>query len=211
MIRAISIVGQAFRLWWSEFLLLIFFNLAWLALQIPIITGPPATAAMYAIARHVANGEFLEPRHGLDALRQMFAPAWVWGAVNLLIVGVLVGNFWLYQSATGWLWTCLRLVWGVIALGWFSVNLFYWPFWLAQEQRSLRLTLRNSFLFLAKRPGLGLTLMLISSILIAVSVITTLPLAAALMAWLSLIGVLAVQEALSPRDEEDKIAVDPTP
>jgi uncharacterized membrane protein YesL len=205
MTRAFSIVGHAFRLWWGDILLLIFFNLAWLALQVPIVTGPPATAAMYVVARHLANDELLELRYGLDALRQMFAPAWVWGAVNLLIVGVLVGNFWLYQSATGWLWTGARLVWGVIGLGWFAVNLFYWPFWLVQDQRSLQITFRNSFLLLAKRPGLALTLVVISAILIVVSVLTTLPLAAALMAWLALIGVLAVEEALHPSDKDDVI------
>ena len=189
-------------------MLLIFFNLIWLALQIPIVTGPPATAAMYVIARQLANGELIEPRHGLNALRRMFAPAWMWGAINLLIVGAVVGNFWFYQSATGWLWIGLRLVWGVIALGWFAINLFYWPFWLAQEQHSLQLSFRNSFLFLAKRPGLALTLMLISALLIVVSVLTTLPLAAALMAWLALIGVLAVEEALHPHDEDDSVVIE---
>ena len=208
MIRAFSIVGQALRLWWSELMLLILFNLFWLALQIPIITGPPATAAMYAIARQLADGEFIEPRHGWDALRQMFAPAWVWGAINLLIVGVLVVNFRLYQPATGWLWTALRLVWGAIALGWFAANLFYWPFWLAQEKKSPQLTFRNSFLFLAKKPALALSLTLISALLIIVSLLTTLPLAAALMAWLALAGVLAVDEALKPKAEH---AISQTP
>lgn len=189
-------------------MLLIFFNLIWLALQIPIVTGPPATAAMYIIARQLADGELIEPRHGLNALRRMFAPAWIWGALNLLIVGAVVGNFWFYQSATGWLWIGLRLVWGVIALGWFSINLFYWPFWLVQEQHSLQLTFRNSFLFLAKQPGLALTIMLMSALLIVVSVLTTLPLAAALMAWLALIGVLAVEEALHPHDEDDSVVIE---
>jgi hypothetical protein len=209
MTRAFSIIGQAFRMWWQEFMLLIFFNLIWLALQIPIVTGPPATAAMYVIARQLADGELIEPRHGLNALRRMFAPAWIWGALNLLIVAAVVGNFWFYQSATGWLWIGLRLVWGVIALGWFAINLFYWPFWLAQEQHSLQLTFRNSFLFLAKRPGLALTLMLMSALLIVVSVFTTLPLATALMAWLALIGVLAVEEALHPHDEDDSAVIKP--
>ena len=190
-------------------MLLIFFNLIWLALQIPIVTGPPATAAMYVIARQLADGELIEPRHGLNALRRMFAPAWVWGALNLLIVGAVAGNFWFYQSATGWLWIGLRLVWGVIALGWFAINLFYWPFWLVQEQHSLGLTFRNSFLFLAKQPGLALTLMLMSALLIVVSVLTTLPLATALMAWLALIGVLAVEEALHPHDEDDSVVIEP--
>ena len=189
-------------------MLLIFFNLTWLALQIPIVTGPPATAAMYVIARQLADGELIEPRHGLNALRRMFAPAWIWGALNLLIVGAVIGNFWFYQSATGWFWIGLRLVWGAIALVWFAINLFYWPFWLAQEQDSLQLTFRNSFLFLAKRPGLALTLMFISALLIIGSVLTTLPLAAALMTWLALIGVLAVDEALHPHDGDETIVIE---
>jgi uncharacterized membrane protein YesL len=210
MPRAFSIVGHALRLWWSDFLLLTFFNLAWLALQIPIVTGPPATAAMYAMARRLADGELIEPRHGLEALRRMFGPALVWGAINLLIVGVVLGNFWLYQSATGWLWTGARLVWGLIALGWFAVNLFCWPFWLAQEQHSLRIAFRNSFLFLSKRPGLALTLVGLSAFLIVVSVLTTLPLAAALMSWLALIGVLAVEEAMHPYNKNDMIVKEVT-
>jgi hypothetical protein len=43
----------------------------------------------------------------------------------------------------------------------------------------------------------------ISAILIVVSVLTTLPLAATLMAWLALIGVLAVEEALHPYDKDE--------
>jgi hypothetical protein len=209
MTRALSIIGHAFRLWWSEWMLLILFNLVWLALQIPVVTGPPATAAMYVIARQLADGEFIGPPHGLDALRRMLGPAWVWGVINLLLVGVLVGNFWFYQSASGWLWTGIRLLWGTIGLGWFAVNLFYWPFWLAQEQRSPQLTFRNSFLFLAKQPGLALTLVLISAFLCVISVLTTLPFAAALMAWLALIGVLAVEEALHPHDEDDTVVIEP--
>ncbi len=208
MVKALSVTAHAFRLWWQEIYLLIFYNLVWLSCQVLIVPGPAATAAMYVIARQLADGEVIELRHGLKALRRMFPQAWVWGGINLLIAGVLTGNFWLYQSATGWLWMVLRLVWGVIALGWFAVNLFYWPFWLAQDQHSMKLTFRNSFLFLLKQPGLALTLMLISALLIVISVLTTLPLAAVLMAWLALIGVLAVKEELHPHDENDTIVIE---
>jgi uncharacterized membrane protein YesL len=196
MLRALFIAGLALRVWWREVYLLTFFNLAWLVLQLPIVTGPPATAAMYAIARRIADDELLTPRHGWDALRHMFLPAWKWGAVNLAIVIVTVFNFWAYQNATGPGWTVLRLAWATIALGWFAGNLFYWPFWLAQDDRSMRTTWRNSFLFVAKRPGLALTLTLLSAVLIAASLATTLPLATLLMAWLALLGVLAVNEEL---------------
>jgi len=196
MLKALSIAGQVLRLWWREFFSLTVFNIAWLALQIPIVTGPPATAAMYVIARRVVDDEFVEFRHGWGALREMFFPAWKWGAINLLIIITIVGNLWLYQAATGFGWTILRLVWGTIGLAWFAISFFYWPFWLAQKDRSLRTTLRNGFLFLAKRPGFAITLVLISAVIIVVSVLVTVPLATVLMAWLALIGILAVDDEL---------------
>jgi len=196
MIQAFQVTGRAFALWWREFILLAICNLAWLALQLLIVTGPPATAAMYGIARRIANDDYVEPSHIWQTLRQMFLPAWKWGAANLLMALVVVGNFWAYQDAVGLPWTILRLAWGMIALGWFAANLFYWPFWLTQGDRSLRTTLRNGYLFLAKRPGFALSLVLICAGLSAVSILLTLPLAIGLMAWLALIGVLAVDEEL---------------
>ena len=55
MVEALNVVGRAFKAWWREWPLLMLLNLAWLALQIPIVTGPPATAAMYVMARRVAD------------------------------------------------------------------------------------------------------------------------------------------------------------
>jgi hypothetical protein len=198
MKQAGLVLARTIHLWWREFFVLTFFNLAWLALQIPIITGPPATAAMYLIARRVADDELIELRHGWEALRQMFLPAWKWGAVNLLMLIVLGTNFVGYRMQTGLGWTMLRVVWGTIALAWFAMNLFYWPFWLAQSDRRLLTTYRNSALMLMKKPALGMTLMLVSALVILISVAVTLPFAAALMTWLALLGVLAVDEALRP-------------
>jgi len=198
VVRALSVAARAFRLWWQEMYLLIFFNLVWLTCQVLIVPGPPATAAMYLIARRVADDELIELRHGWEALRQMFLPAWKWGAVNLLMLIVLGANFVGYRMQTGLGWTMLRVVWGTIALAWFAMNLFYWPFWLAQSDRRLLTTYRNSALMLMKKPALGMTLMLVSALVILISVAVTLPFAAALMTWLALLGVLAVDEALRP-------------
>ena len=196
MRRGLSVIGLAFRLWWREVALLTALNLAWLALQIPIVTGPAATAAMYSVARRLADDEVLLPRHAWDALRQMLAPAWRWGAVNLLIVLALVVNFTTYASAGGWLWSGLRFVWGILALLWFALNLFYWPFWLAQSDQRLVTTLRNCLLLYVRAPAFGLTVLSVCLVLVVAGVLLTLPLAAGLMAWLALIGVLAVDTEL---------------
>jgi len=151
---------------------------------------------MYVVARRLAAGEIVGPRDGWLAFRQMLAPAWRWGLANLVVVGVILGNFWAYQDSVGWGWTALRLAWGAIAVLWLAANLFFWPFWLAQSDRRLVLAWRNSLLLFLKSPGLGVTLFIFCLALSVGSVLVTLPLAVGLMAWLALVGVLAVEVAL---------------
>jgi hypothetical protein len=201
-VGALTIVGRAFRLWWSDFMLLILFNIVWFAFQIPIVTGPPATAAMYVIARRLVDGEVTDPRHGWEALRRVALPGLRWGAINLVIVLVVVTNFWAYRDATGTVWIVIRLVWGSVGLGWIVVNLFFWPFWLVQEDHTLRTTLRNSSLFVMKRPGFALTVAFSCLLLIVSGVLVTLPLVTALMGWIALIGVLAVDQEITPTAKE---------
>jgi len=200
MLEALKVVGRAFAAWWREWPLLMLLNLAWLVLQVPIITGPPATAAMYVMARRVADGELVSPKQAWQSLRDMFRPAWGWGALNAVIVIVLIGNFVAYGTTPGLGWAALRLAWGSIATLWFALNLFYWPFWLAQADRRLVTTLRNALLMFLKAPAFGLTLLLVCAALVLVSVAVTLPFAATLMSWLALIGVLAVDAALRQPD-----------
>lgn len=197
MLTALRVVGRAIALWWREFFLLTLFNIAWLALQVPIITGPVATAAMYRVARKVIDGEYLELRDGPEALRDMLIPAWKWGVLNLIILVLVVGNFWLYQDFVGAPWIILRIIWGTIGLGWLAICLFYWPFWLAQEDRAVRTTLKNVLLFIAKRPGFAISLVVFSGVIAAASILITIPLGTVLMVWLAFIGLLAVDNELA--------------
>ena len=200
MIEALRVIGRAFGAWWREWPLLILLNVLWLLLQVPIVTGPPATAAMYAMARRVADGEVVGPRQAWQSLRELFWPAWGWGLANAVILVVVVGNFMAYGSAPGLGWAALRLAWGSIAALWFAINLFYWPFWLAQTDRRMVTTLRNALLLFLKAPAFGLTLLAVCAALALLSIAVTLPLAAALVSWLALLGVLGVDAALRRPD-----------
>ena len=115
MFKPFLLFGRAISLWWRELISFMLLNILWLALQITIIAGPPATAAMYAAARRVVDGDYLDLRHYWDAMRQMFWPAWKWGAVNLVIVVVVAGNFWFYRNSSSSLIALLRLFWAANA------------------------------------------------------------------------------------------------
>ena len=194
--KALSLLKRTGALWWRELILLTFFNVVWFLLQIPIITGPPATAAMYVIAGRVSDDELISPCDGWAALRKMFLPAWKWGAVNLLLLAVLTLNFWGFRHAEGLGWASLRLLWTLVALGWFAINLFYWPLWLNQTDRRMVNTYRNCLVLLFRLPIFTLALTAMCAVLVVGGVLLTLPLVVALMAWLALIGTLAVEDAL---------------
>ena len=96
-----AILSRAFRLWWGDFMLLLFFNIVWFALQFPIFTGPAATAAMYAIARRIVDRELVGPSHGRDALRHMLWPSLRWAAINLAVVMAQLGRkLWIHVKSS---------------------------------------------------------------------------------------------------------------
>jgi uncharacterized membrane protein YesL len=197
MFKGLLIFGRALGMWWREFMVLILFNLAWLALQLPLITGPAATAAMFAVARRVIDNEIVEPVDGWIAFKRLFIPGLKWGGVNLLIAVALIGNFQLYGAAEGPLWSLLRIAWGIIALIWYTLNLFYWPFWLQQEDQGMRSTLRNCAVMAVKRPVMCLTLAVATISLFGFSIIFAAPLAVGAMAVAALIATLAVDDELN--------------
>lgn len=196
MSSAFSILRRAISLWWGESFSLVVLNLAWLILQVPLITGPAATAAVYAVAMKVADDDPFELNDAWDAFRKYFLPALGWGILNLVVLGTLLSNFWFYRGASGAGWTVIRVAWGTITLGWTTINLYYWPFWFLEKTQTMRVTYRNSFLFLSRQTGLALTLLVITLVLTVISILTAIPLALLLITWVALMGVLAVQEAL---------------
>lgn len=201
--KAFTVIKHALVLWWRELTLLTLFNVIWFLLQIPIVTGPPATATMYVVARRVLDDELTHPGDVWPALRHMFLPAWKWGAVNLLVFVVLASNFWGYRDVVGQGWVFLRVLWTFIGLGWVALNLFYWPLWLTQTDRRLVNTYRNCLVVVLRMPFFCLALTAICAVLVVGSVLLTLPLVVALMAWLALIGTLAVEEALKEFTDVD--------
>jgi uncharacterized membrane protein YesL len=188
---------RALAHWWSELINLTLLNVIWLGCQLVVILGPPATATMYAVARRLAEGEHLFLRDVWADFKGVFWRAWQWGLVNLIVVGIALGNFYAYRSFSGPLWVLLRLLWGAILLGWLLVQVHYWPFFYEQEDRSFRTTLANSAKMLLLNSGLGLFIGLFSLGLAVVGILLGIPLGTVLMPWLALIGTYAVRESVA--------------
>lgn len=176
---------------------MILLNILWVVLQVPLVTGPAATAVLYAIARKIYDDEVWELQELWPLLRTFFWPAWRWALPNLLLGGALVWNFYAFQEAQGSVWLALRLAWGALLLLWFMLNFFFWPFWLAQEEKSLRLAYANSGRFLLRHGWAALFLTVVGGLVLTVSAWTAVPLSAGALCWLALVGETAVRRSLA--------------
>jgi hypothetical protein len=197
MIKPLHALGHGTRLWWRDWIGMVFLNILWVLFQIPIITGPPATAVLYAMAERVYNDELWEIQEIWQLLRDLFWPAWRWAIPNTVIAMVLLFNITTYWSSAGLGWMILRLLWSFLLLFWIMLNLFYWPFWLAQEDKSLRTTYGNCARFLILNFWPAFIITIVCVVVVVISLLTTLPMLIATGAWLALVGVTTVQRALA--------------
>ncbi|WP_420631001.1 hypothetical protein [Candidatus Leptofilum sp.] len=184
---------------------MMFLNLVWLLLQLTIVLGPPATAVLYTLSKKMVDEEPWDFQDVWRLLRELFWPAWKWAVPNLVVLLVVVANFYTYQGFQGGGWMALRLFWGAFLISWFILNLFFWPFWLVQENRSLRTTYTNAARLFILHPLTVIVIAILTGIVFTVSASLVFLLAAGVMGWLALAGIIAVQGSLALQQKKSAL------
>ena len=197
-------LGRAGRLWWQHWIAILVLNILWFGLQIPIVSGPPATATFFSIGRRIIQGELWDASDLWREWRRFFLASWIWAAFNLVIIGALAFNLTLYWSQIGIGWSALRIFWSLFFAQWLLVNLLYWPFWLAQTEPNLRNSLQNGLLFLLQHPMSSVGTIFLLGVLGTIGAVTVLPIPFGLVGFFVLIGLILVEETLKLRDQLDK-------
>src|ERR1044071_4540457 len=95
MSSALKIIGLSFRDVWQELWTILIVHLLFLLGIILILPGPPVMLALFFYGNQIAQGERATERDFLEAVRRYWKPAWRWGLINLLIIGVLTGDYYL--------------------------------------------------------------------------------------------------------------------
>lgn len=190
--------------WWREVFVLTGLNLLWTLAAFSIVALPPATAAMFYVARQVlANDSFINWQTFWQPFRRYSWAAWRWGLVFFALAGVAAGNLWFYRDAPGTVWTILRWVWATLLVVWVILNLFFWPFWFAEDEahRTLRTTWRNALAFVTANPFPALFVAVIVFLLGTASFLFGVPLGVLFMSWTALLAT-ATLAAYLPRERE---------
>ena len=168
MNAALKILGLSFRDVWQELWTILIVHILFLLGMILIIPAPPAMLALFSYGNRIAHGETANERDFLEAIRRYWKPAWRWGLINLLMIGILTGDYYLIGNTTGNL-TQAYLIQGfyiTLLAGWFLLQLFALPFLFEQKQPSVLQALRNAAVFIRRNLilALALTLLLILSL-----------------------------------------------
>ena len=149
---ALRTLGWAFRDVWQQMWTILIVHLIFLFGNILIVLGPPVTVALFFYGNRIAHGEMANERDFFAAIRDYWKPAWRWGFVNFLILGLLIGDYYLTARLVVRPETA-HIIQGfyitLIAV-WLLVQIFALPFLFEQEQPLVLQALRNSILFIRR-------------------------------------------------------------
>ncbi|HEY3475084.1 MAG TPA: DUF624 domain-containing protein [Anaerolineales bacterium] len=166
---ALRIVGLALRDTWQELWTILIVNLLFLLGVVLIIPGPPAILALFYYGNNIAHGEDATERDFLRAIREYWGAAWRWGLMNLIVIGVLTGDYYLIgklmNSAS---YRALLQGMYITLLGaWLMLQLFTLPFLFEQQQPRVIQAVKNAAVFIRK----NLILVIMLTLLLGLSLV----------------------------------------
>ncbi len=198
MLNPLRLIGRGLALWWYEFVPVLLAGFVWLVLTLLIITAAPATAVVFALMRDTSQHLYWSHQDVWRYLKQTFWVSWAWALLNGFVIGIIAVNLVFYAGETGWGWLLIRLLWLSVLTAWLTMNLFFWPFWLAQTDRRLHLVWLNCLRFVFSQPLAALGIFLFTAVVLVFSLVTVMPLAFGVLPFLAFISLTAVEKVLTP-------------
>src|SRR5947209_6033076 len=127
MISALRVIwrgiGQFERYGW----LYVLANLLAVALSLPIVTMPAAFAGLSRLSYTAQTSHTTDMGSFWAGFRSALRRGVVIGVANVVVLGILIANFWSYRQQSGLLIGALRTIWMIILIGWLMVQLYLWP------------------------------------------------------------------------------------
>jgi uncharacterized membrane protein YesL len=154
----------------GELVYLAFYNVLWFLSCLPVVTIPPATAALYVATRDmVQNDTHVGWREFGGLVWDNFRVGWRWAVMNLVIGLIFSVNLWFYSSITNFFTMMLAAMLTGFLWAWIIVQMYCFPVLLEQKNPSLRQALRNAFVLCAKYPSFTFTLAIFTAIFLLIA------------------------------------------
>jgi uncharacterized membrane protein YesL len=176
-------------------------TLAWLALQLPVITAPAATVAVYHFARQALLQDEAHFKDFLYGLRKYFWKGWLIVlplVLFLLVIGYDILFFLSAEQPTSRLWAAVPMaVLSLVLVAQSYVFVFF-----VRENGALRLAVKRAFLLAAADPLFTMAVLLITVLLFLGLYVTRIGLALVFVGPVAILQTKAVQHLLAKRKIE---------
>lgn len=194
---SLQVIIKALGDWWHDWVNQLVLNLVWALAWLTIVLGPPATLGMYYVNNHLVHGESLGIAGLLEGSRRYFLASWLWMSVNLLVVILVVVNYFYYASFSASWSKFLQAFFLLLGLFWLLVQFYALPYLMEQEQKRLLVAMRNGLFTALAAPGFTLVLGGAVLVVALLSLVTVAPLFLGGPCLIATIGNHAVIERIA--------------
>ncbi len=184
---------------WDHVILAALCSLVWLGLVLLIVPGPPATVALFDMADRIARREhLLTVGDYLRAVWAHFGVGWRWGALNALVLAVIVIDILMVpRMVSDSLALSAQMFFFLALVLWLVVNWFALAFLFRQKEPSLRQALRNGAVLLLQQPLFTLTVTAITAVLLGLSAVLVLLIIVVLLVGPMLVALISTRAVLN--------------
>jgi len=176
-------------------------TIAWLVLQVPVITAPAATVAVYHFAREAVLKDEAQFKDLIQGMRKYFCKSWLIVlpyVLLLLLIGYDILFFLSAEQPTSRLWASVPMA--VLSL--VLVAQSYLFVFFVRENGAVRLAVKRAFLLAAAHPIFTMGLLLVTLLLFIALYATRIGLALVFVGPVAVLQSKAVQYLLKKREIE---------
>lgn len=150
---------EALRVWWGALrhvfvrgYIYVWATLCWAGLSLPVITAPAAWAGLVRMSHLAHTSHSADLTDFWQGFKENLPRTIILALVNLAIIVVNVSNLWTYRFDTGTAVSLMRLIWILVLVIWFSIQLYLWPIFYEMEKPTISGALRNAALMVLLNP-----------------------------------------------------------
>lgn len=194
---AVTVIVRALSSWWYGWVNMLLLNAAWIICTVTIVLAGPGTLALCFATYEAARGRSGGFSDFIEGFRTYFLRSYVWFILNVVAVALVWINLQFYTQYSE-VWAAFAsLMTLILAAVWFTVQLYALPFLMEQDEKRLRVALRNGLFTLLASPLYSLILVTFVVALLALVFWQPVVLLVGVPAVIALTGNHAVQERIT--------------
>jgi uncharacterized membrane protein YesL len=201
MVRLFHLLREAFRFVMENLYHITLTTVAWLLLQVPIVTAPAATVGVYYFARQALLQDDAQFGDFVQGLKEYFWRSWLIVVPELLLVLLLAYDVWFFlaqDEPTNRLWASIPMA----VLGFILILQNYVFVFFVREQGALWTSVKRATLLALTNPLYTFAVLLLTLLYFAGLYATRIGLALVFVGPVAVLQTKVVQHLLAERGVE---------